>query len=258
MDLSSIFGIALGIGGIFLGHIIESGHAGSLIQATAAFIVFGGTLGATVASHRGEDLRRAMSLFFLAFRRDDEQRRHKIAREIVDCAKVARKESILAVEAKLKTFTSDYMKMVFRFVVDGVESERIKEVFVSDVDIDEERKMAAAKVWADAGGFAPTIGIIGAVLGLIHVMSNLTNTAELGKGIAVAFVSTIYGVGSANLIFLPIANKIRRKIKVESEERLMIVEGAISVLNGLNPYVIREKMQSYISSEERPRKDAKT
>src|SRR5205807_2611613 len=117
--------------------------------------------------------------------------------EIVQTAQVARKESILALEKKLNTFSDPFMSSVYRFVVDGVDPEIIRKVFEDEIEINEKKSMAAAKVWSDAGGFAPTIGIIGAVLGLIHVMANITDTTALGRGIAVAFVATIYGVGSA-------------------------------------------------------------
>ena len=245
MDVSTLIGILLGVSGIVIGNSIEGGHFGSLVQGTAALIVFGGTFGATLVSNRITHIKLALQYFKLAFKPDDPQRMKAIAKDIVNAAADSRKESLLAVEAKIKTFKSDYMKNVFRFVTDGVDADKLKEVFLNDIEIEEERKMKAAKVWSDAGGYSPTIGILGAVLGLIHVMGNLTNTAELGKGIAVAFVATIYGVGLANLLFLPLANKIKRKIEQESEEKYMIVDGAISIINGFSPYLIEEKMRSY-------------
>src|SRR5690606_4440430 len=142
------------------------------------------------------------------------------------------------------------------FMIDGIDPVTLNEVFENEMYLEETRKMRAAKVWSDAGGFAPTIGILGAVLGLIHVMANLSDTSALGQGIAVAFVATIYGVGSANLFFIPISNKIKRRIKEEIEVKAMILEGAVSILSGLNPYIIEEKMRNYtgkgISSEVSP------
>ncbi|MCB0357505.1 MAG: MotA/TolQ/ExbB proton channel family protein, partial [Bdellovibrionales bacterium] len=196
-------------------------------------------------SHRMIHVKLALHYLKLAFKPDDPARLQVIAKDIVNSAAEARKESVLVVESKIKTFKSDYMKNVFRFVADGVEAEKLQEVFLNDIELEEERKLKAVKVWADAGGFAPTIGILGAVLGLIHVMGNLTNTDELGKGIAVAFVATIYGVGLANLFFLPMANKIRKKIEMESEEKYMILDGALSIIKGFSPYLIQEKMLSY-------------
>lgn len=245
MDLSTVVGVLLGLGGIFIGNAIEGGHFGSLIQGTAAIIVLGGTLGATLVSHRWVQVKLALEYFNLAFKTEDKNRLPLIAKEIVSTAHEVKKESVLVIENKIKSFQSDYMKNVFRYVSDGIDANKLEEIFVNDIDIDEQRKLNAAKVWSDAGGFAPTIGILGAVLGLIQVMGNLTNTEELGKGIAVAFVATIYGVGSANLFFIPIANKIKKKIELESEEKLMIVDGAISIIKGLSPHLIEEKMRSY-------------
>ena len=253
MDLTTVLGIVLGIGGILLGNMLEDGHLSSLVQFTAFLIVFGGTIGATLVSNTLQNFKYGVSLLSLAFTKDDEKRKLIIAQEIIESANLVRKESLLALEKRLRTYTSLYMQNVFRFMIDGVDPDRIKEIFEGEMDLAEERREAGAKVWMDAGGYAPTIGIIGAVLGLIHVMGNLTNTAELGKGIAVDFVATIYGVGSANLFFLPLANKIRSKTREEVLEKTMIIEGAISILSGQNPYIVEEKMRSFVQL---PEKDA--
>ncbi|MCB0384226.1 MAG: flagellar motor protein [Bdellovibrionales bacterium] len=245
MDLLTLLGLLVGIGGILFGNAIEGGHFTALLQLAAAFIVFGGTFGATMVANTMDDMRTGLRLLVDAFRADDEARMKTIADEIILSAQLARRESILAVEARLSNFTSDYMKNVFRFMIDGTDPVVLRDIFEKEMDLDESRRLAGAKVWTDAGGFAPTIGIIGAVLGLIHVMANLTDTSALGRGIAVAFVATIYGVGSANLIFLPIANKIKRKIHVQTETKQMIVDGAVAILTGLNPYIIEEKIRAY-------------
>ena len=245
MDILTLLGLIIGIGGIIFGNAIEGGHFGSLIQLAAAFIVFGGTFGATLVANTMEDFRTGMRLLIDAFRSDDEQAMKRVADEIVLSAQLARRESILAVEKKLANFSSDYMKNVFRFMIDGTDPAVLRDIFEKEMELDESRRLAGAKIWTDAGGFAPTIGIIGAVLGLIHVMANLTDTSALGQGIAVAFVATIYGVGSANLIFLPIANKIRRKIHLQMEMKQMVVDGAVAILTGLNPYIIEEKIRAY-------------
>jgi chemotaxis protein MotA len=126
-----------------------------------------------------------------------------------------------------------------------VDPEVLRKLFEEEIAVNERRKLAAAKVWADAGGFAPTIGIIGAVLGLISVMANLADTSMLGQGIGVAFVATVYGVGSANLVFIPISNKLRSLIRFRAETEHMILEGALSVITGLNPYLIEQKMRAF-------------
>lgn len=246
MDASTIVGIVLGLGAILLGHVAEGGHLSSLMQLTAGLIVFGGTLGATVLANTRRDLLLGVSLLGKAFASEDDGRRMRIAMEIIEAAKVARRESILSLEKRLTQFSEPFMREVFRFLVDGVEPETLKSLFNGHIRTKEDRGLAGAKVWSDAGGFAPTIGIIGAVLGLIHVMSNIENTMELGKGIAVAFVATIYGVGSANLLFIPIATKIKRKALAESDLNKMIVDGAAAIGSGLNPYLVAEKVQAYV------------
>jgi chemotaxis protein MotA len=206
---TTIFGLVLGIGGILIGNFLEGGNIGSLFQLTAALIVFGGTLGATLMSNRNEDIRLAVEYLRMIFRRSEVSERDAIAKEIIQTAQLARRESILALEKTLNQFGDPFMRTVYRFAIDGVDPEVLRKIFEEEMSVNERRKMAATKVWMDAGGFAPTIGIIGAVLGLISVMANISDTSMLGQGIAVAFVATIYGVGSANLIFIPEANKLR-------------------------------------------------
>ena len=247
MDKTTVFGLILGIGGILLGNWIDGGHLNTLLSGTAAFIVFGGTIGATLASNTLIDFQSGLKLFKRSFKKEDKSHLKKVAQEIIDSARVSRKESLLAIENKIKDYSDPFMKNVFRFMVDGVEASTIRDVFEGEMDLEERKLNAGAKIWLDAGGFAPTIGIIGAVLGLIHVMSNLTDTSQLGQGIAVAFIATIYGIGSANLIFIPIGTKIKNKVKNQMIEKEMIIEGAVAIISGLNPYVIEQKMQSYLS-----------
>jgi len=248
VDKTTGVGILIGIGAIILANAIEGGHFGALFQLTAAIIVFGGTAGATIVSHRKEDLVLAVRLLVMSFKNQEKISAKELSNEIMNCAKLARAESPLTLETRIKSFKSSYMKTVFRYLIDGADPTQLKEAFEKEQDLDYALKTGAAKVWADAGGYAPTIGILGAVLGLIHVMSQLTDTSVLGKGIAVAFVATIYGVGSANLIFLPIANKIKKQIQYEMNLKEMILEGALAILKGQNPYLIQEKMNAYVKT----------
>lgn len=238
-------GLLVGIGGILLANVIEGGHTAALIQGGAAFVVFGGTFGAMMVSNRADDLKRGLRMVRIAFTREDDTFKKTVAKQIVEAAQLARRESILALEGRLNSFATAHMRSVFRFLIDGVDSETLKQIFNNEVAQEERRQLAAARVWMDAGGFAPTIGIIGAVLGLIHVMANLTDTSALGNGIAVAFVATIYGVGAANLIFIPLANKIQRQIKEETNLKHMVIDGAVSIIAGLNPVIIQEKLAAY-------------
>lgn len=245
MQLTTILGLVIGIGGILVGNLLEGGHFDSLFQLTAAFIVFGGTAGAVVLSNRMEDLRLSVRYLKHLIYSPETNERSLIAAEIIQSAKQARHESILTLERNLASYRDPFMRSVYRFVIDGVDPEVLRKIFEEEIKVSERRKLAAAKVWADAGGFAPTIGIIGAVLGLISVMANLADTSMLGQGIAVAFVATIYGVGSANLIFLPVSNKLRTLIRFRAETEVMILEGALAVVNGLNPYLIEQKMRAF-------------
>lgn len=245
MQGTTVLGLIIGIGGIIVGNLLEGGHLGSLMQATAAFIVFGGTFGATLVSNRAEDLKLAFEYLKHVFRASEVNERNLIATEIIQSAQTARRESLLALEKNLNKFRDPFMRQVYRFAIDGVDPEVLRKIFLEEINVNERRKLAAAKVWLDAGGFAPTVGIIGAVLGLISVMSNISDTSMLGQGIAVAFVATIYGVGSANLIFIPIANKLKALIRFRSETEHMILEGALAVVSGLNPYLIEQKMKSF-------------
>ncbi|PIU00289.1 MAG: motility protein A [Bdellovibrionales bacterium CG10_big_fil_rev_8_21_14_0_10_45_34] len=247
MDRASIFGVVLGVGAILFGQILEGGHVNSLIQLTAAIIVFGGTLGAVLVSAPPADLRMAGNLLPRAFKDSKEFDIDSLIEEISESAHIARKQSILALESRIPKFSNSYMQNIFRFVIDGVDPAHIRSVFETEIAMSEERRIAGAKVFSEAGGFAPTIGIIGAVLGLIHVMENLTDTAKLGSGIAIAFVATVYGIGSANLFFIPLGNKLKRKVQEESIAKEMILEGALGILAGINPHLLREKLESYKS-----------
>ena len=244
MEITTWIGIVLGVGAILLGQVLEGGAVHSIVQGTAAIIVFGGTLGAVLVSHSLASIKLALRMSRDAFftPKDDRQ---LMGKQIIEAAQVARRDSILALEKSLPNYRDPFMKTVFRFVIDGVDPATIQDIFESEISVEEENNLTAAKVLMDAGGFAPTVGIIGAVLGLIHVMENLTDTSKLGGGIAVAFVATIYGVGSANLIFIPLANKVRKRVKDRSITKDMILAGALGVLGGLNPYIIEEKLRAY-------------
>lgn len=250
MNKTTFIGILVGIGAIILANAMEGGHFGALMQLTAAIIVFGGTAGAVIVANRASDLKLGIHLFISSFKKAEQVTAREISKEIVACAQLARAESPLAIEKRIKGFKSQYMKTVFRFLLDGANEEMLKEVFEKEQEAYENRRLAGAKIWTDAGGYAPTIGILGAVLGLIHIMSQLTDTSALGKGIAVAFVATIYGVGSANLLFLPIAGKIKAQLAYEMDIKEMILEGALSILKGHNPMIIQEKLNPYLGLDD--------
>jgi chemotaxis protein MotA len=250
MDKATWIGLLVGFGGIIAGNLLEGGHMSSLMQLTAFIIVIAGTVGAVMVSSSEKDLKTGVALAKQAFKTEDEPIKNKIE-EIVDCARLAKKESLLALEARLHRINDPMLKGILRNVVDGVEVEAIRDIYETKIHTEEEELMAGAKIWVDAGGFAPTIGIIGAVLGLIHVMGNLTDTSKLGGGIAVAFVATVYGVASANLLFLPLGNKLKRRVQSLSREKNMVLEGGLLIASGMNPIVLEQKMQAFLHSDQK-------
>jgi chemotaxis protein MotA len=255
MDITTIGGIVAGIGLILLGMLLEGGHVGSILQLTAALIIFGGTAGAVLVSFPKKQFLMGMKMVKLAFV-EKKIDLGGLAKQIVEFASVARRDGVLALEGKLNEVDDPFLRRALQFVVDGVDASVTRDTLESAVDADFEEHMAGAKVWEAAGGYAPTIGILGAVLGLIHVMENLADPSKLGGGIATAFVATVYGVGSANLFFLPFANKIKIKLGAEKERKTLITEGVLSIQEGLNPRVLEERLRAFTGEEAAPAAEA--
>lgn len=244
MDKASWFGLLLGFGAIFLGNLFEGGHVGSLLQFTAFLIVLGGTIGATMVASSPKDLKLGLEMFRSAFREPNDHAFRTSVSEIVDCARQARRETPLSLEPRLARLSDPFVSKMLRNVIDGVDPDVIRDIGETEIAAEEEELMGAVKVWNDAGGFAPTIGIIGAVLGLIHVMGNLADTSKLGAGIAVAFVATVYGVSFANLVFLPVGNKLKKRVQKRVRERQILLDGALMVGSTLNPILIEQKLKA--------------
>ncbi len=241
----SIAGLVIGIGAILLGNFLEGGHFAALIQPTAALIVGGGTLGATLLSSTMDEFKAALGAMKKVFLGKDPDFTN-LVKEISNAAAAARKDGILALEKSLGAIENPFFKKYLRYVIDGYDPATLKDMMEEAIHHEEEFKLAVAKVWETGGGFSPTVGIIGAVLGLIHVMSNLSDSSKLGAGIAVAFVATVYGVGAANLVMLPIANKIKKISAAEMLELHLIYTGLVSIQSGLNPRVIEEKLNNLV------------
>lgn len=246
MDFASIIGIMIGIAAIVGGNIFEGGKISSILQPTAAFIVFGGTLGATLLSYPLSDIVKAVSSLRTVF---FEKRKDPAVyiEEIMHFSTIARKSGLPALEREIQKLNDQFFKKAMMLAVDRMGARALRETMEQENITYEEEKRRIAKVFDTAGGFAPTIGILGAVLGLIHVMENLSEPAKLGSGIAVAFVATIYGVGSANLILLPVSKKLINRLNYELTVREMIIEGVIGIQSGLNPYYMREKLKVFVA-----------
>jgi chemotaxis protein MotA len=245
MDKASIIGLVLGIGAVLGGQALEGGHLGSIMQITAFVIVIGGTFGAVFLSYPFKQVIAALK-GVKSILKEPPQNAEEIIKQITQYANKARKEGILSLEKEIKNIDDAFLKKALTMAVDGLEPHLIREAMETELEYLDEHGKISSKIFKSAGGYAPTIGILGAVLGLIHVMENLNDPSKLGAGIAVAFVATVYGVGSANLLFLPIATKLEVRHRNEMILREMMLEGVISVSNGENPRLIEEKLRSYL------------
>jgi chemotaxis protein MotA len=245
LDIASVAGLGCAFGLILLGNHLEGGHMSSIIQPTAALIVFGGTFGAVMVGFPMEEFIRALkmiSMFFMSKAADNQA----LLDEIVRYAQIARREGIIALEEHVQKATDPFFKKAFLMVVDGVDSKSITETLELELHELDERGEIPPKIFEAAGGYCPTVGILGAVLGLIHVMSNLSDINKVGSGIAVAFVATIYGVGAANIVCLPAANKLKMKHRQDMIRCEMIMHGAIAIQQGENPKLIEGKLSVFV------------
>lgn len=244
MDAGSLGGILLAVAGIMAGLLLEGGHIGQVVQPTAAMIVFGGTLGAVMLQFPASTVMAAVRrLARLFFHRGDAG--EALLRQIVVFANKARRSGIVSLDRELPQITDPFLRQVLMLAVDGTppsELRRIMEVQIENVSEIESRIPA---VFESAGGFSPTIGIIGAVIGLIQVMQHLDHMDQVGRGIAVAFVATIYGVGSANIFFLPAAGKLKQRAREDQRLKEMALEGVISIVEGMNPRMIEIRLESF-------------
>jgi chemotaxis protein MotA len=256
VDIATILGLIISIGSIVGGQALEGGHFSSVLQLTAFVIVMGGTLGACLVQNPMSVVVRAASLASMALSGPRIENKSTI-KLILDLANVSRKQGLLALESKLKDIHDPFMRKGVQLIVDGTDPKAVHEILEIEVDQKEDEGLIAAKVWEAAGGYSPTVGILGAVLGLIHVMENLADPSKLGAGIAVAFVATVYGVGAANLLFLPLANKIKFKLREEAGSRTMVIMGLVGLAQGENPRLLQEKLEGYLPHSERT-KDGST
>jgi chemotaxis protein MotA len=244
-DVATLAGMAAAFGFILLGNHLEGGHLSAIIQPTAALIVFGGTLGAVLVSFPMEAFVRAVKALGLLFgnKADDPQ---ALLDEIVRYAQQARREGIIALEGEAQNAKDPFFKKAVLMVVDGVDSKTMQETLELELSEMDEQGEIPAKVYEAGGGYALTIGIVGAVLGLIHVMSNLSDVAKVGEGIAVAFVATIYGVASANIVFLPAANKLKLKHRQQMILHEMVMHGVLAIQQGQNPKLIVDRLSVFV------------
>jgi chemotaxis protein MotA len=253
MDIATILGIIISFISVFGGSMmegkIETGIA--LLNPPAAIIVFGGTIGATMTCFRMKDIMNFMKYVIAAIRQEKVNITSLIG-EMVRYAEMARKEGLLTLEETIANVKNEFLKKGIQLIVDGTDPNLVREILEIETDYMEERHKTGIRIFQQAGGFAPTMGIIGTVLGLISVLGNLQDTANIGPSISVAFVATFYGVFSANVLWLPIAQKLTVSTREEISARQIIIEGILSIQAGEHPRVIGEKLTSFLPPASRP------
>jgi chemotaxis protein MotA len=254
-DFATLAGLVVALAGVLGGLLIEGGKLRDVAQFTAALIVIGGTAGAVMVSTPMRVLqgavRRLVGVFY-----DATQPLDGLVDEMIEYATKARKHGLVSLEQKALAIADPFLKKAMNLAVDGTDIQEIRKMLELEIELDQHVE-AEAKVFEHAGGYAPTVGIIGAVLGLIQVMKNLANIDEVGHGIAVSFVATVYGVGSANLFLLPMATKIKSRARSETHRKELILEGVCAIVEGLNPKLIRSKLEAYTEPAPVKKKSAK-
>ena len=245
MDKLTLLGLVVGLTGIMTGQMLEGGGLAIMFQGAAFLIVFGGTLGAVMVQCPTKVFVMAIRMGRWAFV-TPALPSQELAKQLTEWSALARREGILALEARASAIDDPFLKKGLQLLVDGNSAEKIREVLDVDTHSWEQLRWQSARVWEAAAGYSPTIGIIGAILGLMQVMQNLSEPSKLGGGIAVAFVATIYGVAFANLLFLPIANKLKSIIMQQTDMREMVVDGLVGIANGDNPRLIEIRLQSHL------------
>ncbi len=248
-DLATIGGLALALAGILGGLVLEKGRVNDVAQLTAAIIVLGGTLGAVMVTTPMDLLRRAAGKLPALFL-ETSTPPGAIVEQIIVYATKARKNGIVSLEDETNAIEDAFLRKTLNLAVDGTDLQELRRMMELEISLEEHRGEAEARVYEAAGGYSPTIGIIGAVLGLIQVMKHLANIDEVGRGIAVAFVATVYGVASANLFFLPAGGKLRSRLHAAVQLRELMLEGVLGIAEGLNPKLIRIKLEAYTGQPE--------
>jgi chemotaxis protein MotA len=247
-DIATLGGLLLAAGCILGGLVIEGGKLTDIAQITALMIVLGGTIGAVMVTTPWKTLIRAAKYLGNVFFEQGEDPQ-EVIEEIIAYATKARRNSIISLEADLPNIADPFLRKALSLSVDGTDLQELRAMMELELAMQQRSGEAIAKVYESAGGYAPTIGIIGAVLGLIQVMKHLENIEEVGRGIAVAFVATVYGVASANLFFLPAGNKIKARLRDNLHVKELMLEGVCSIVEGLNPKMIRIKLEAFVEGE---------
>lgn len=247
MDLSTIIGLVVGFGALLIGFVEEGGSPASLLQLSAAIIVFGGTIGAVMTSFPLADLKNFPKWVKTAFT-SQSFGTVEAYETLVRFAEKARREGLLSLEQELETVSDKFTRQGMQLVIDGTDPEITRDILESNIAVLEKRHKVGISVFEAAGGYGPTMGILGTVMGLVMVLGNLSNPDELSSSIAAAFIATLYGVGSANLIYFPLATKLKMKDKAEVSAMEMVLDGILSIQAGENPSILKEKLKTHVGS----------
>jgi chemotaxis protein MotA len=250
-DIATLGGFVLAFGGILGGLLMEGGKIRDVAQITAAVIVLGGTCGAVMVSTPMGILMGAVRRLIHVFA-DVSDAPDSVIELLIGFATAARRNGLVSLEDEALKVEDPFLRKALNLAIDGTDIQEIRSMMQLDTEVCENRAFAEARVFEAAGGYAPTIGIIGAVLGLIQVMKNLANIDQVGHGIAVAFVATVYGVGLANLLLLPASTKIKARIESETLLKELKLEGVVAVVEGLNPKLLRGKLEAYLQANRKP------
>jgi chemotaxis protein MotA len=245
LDVNSVLGLSIALSCVFAGIVLEGGTAQSLLQLTAFIMVFGGTIGAVMLQTPIKTFYSGIKMLSWVFF-PPQYASDDLVEKISSWGLTAYREGILKLDSQSYDIDIPFMRKGLELLIDGANAEKIKEVLEVDINAFEQYNRQAIRIWDAAAGYAPTLGIVGAVVGLIHVMENLSDPSKLGSGIAVAFVSTLYGVGLANLFFLPVYNKLQTIIHHHIVWREMLVDGLMSIANRESPRSIEDKLNGYI------------
>jgi chemotaxis protein MotA len=247
MDPAAIIGVGMALGAIVVSLIMDGGNIGSMILIPPMILVFGGTIGAAIAGGMMPDLKRFPKNLIRAFTSMQVSPATNVS-IIVAMAEKARREGLLALEADVAAVEDPFLRRALEMAVDGTDADEVADILGAEVDAKRAADASAAKLFQDMGGFAPTIGIIGTVLGLIHVLGNLGDPSTLGEKIASAFVATLWGVLTANVFWFPIANRLKRVSEVECEQMEMTIEGVLAIQAGSNPRLVAQKLNSMLAA----------
>lgn len=250
MDFATPIGIGLALVAILVSMIMDGGNPASLLAPSSMLLVLGGTIGVSLAGVRLKDMSQVIGAIKSAFLSKVSSPDQSI-QEMVRFAEIARKEGVLALESAGKDIADPFLKKGIQLAVDGVDSERIRELLEGEIDSMKGRHKAGAKFFKDMGGFAPTIGILGTVMGLIHVLANLSSPNSLGPAISAAFTATLWGVMTANVFWLPIENKLHRVSDIEVRTKYLIVDGILAIQSGSSPRLLEQQLLTYLAPKER-------